>query len=147
MLLQKVSEDSCNKWHRKEEFQLVWHQEYIRVVNFYVTKVIDYTEKFMATPAGKQMKTDAAVARRSRKGLPLIDEETLKTYKDEDGLNWSIAHFADFFQILGEVAPTREFETLVLLIIFQAHNSLVMGIGRAAHGLHLMLTHLLRQGT
>jgi hypothetical protein len=116
--LKRVSIDHCMDWYKKDDYQLVWRQQYSRVVDFYVNKVMEYTNKFMASPAGKLIEKEVETAKRRRSGKPLIDEGTLRAFNGAEGLNWTMADVSDFFQILSEVSETRKFETSVLLLMF-----------------------------
>jgi hypothetical protein len=110
-LLKSVSDDSKDEWHKKKDFRLVWQEEYDRVIDYYVSKVMEYANKFMETPAGHALLVQIEQSKKRKTCRPVIDEETLKAYKGEPGVDWRMSDVYDFFNLLSEVAETREFET------------------------------------
>ena len=100
-------------WYLNPEYQFVWHEQYSRVVRFYVEKTMEYTQKFMESPAGKVLENSVLHSWKRRSAKPLIDEGSLKSFEGAEGINWTMEDIFDFFSILTEVSSSTSFETSV----------------------------------
>jgi hypothetical protein len=112
-LLKILSDENGADWHQKGEFKVVWHDTYAAMMSYYIEKVKFYGAKYMTSAAGMALKSTIVKSRKRHLAVPTVNEETLASFAEAEGLLWTIKEVEDFFGILREVTDMEDCETTV----------------------------------
>lgn len=106
--LELICKENGQNWHKSAQHTHVWNEALDMVADFYLNKVKEYGELYMASPAGQKMKSAVIRSRKHSKALPTVDTEALLQYDGVEGIAWGIPQVYDIFSILSEVTAVED---------------------------------------
>jgi hypothetical protein len=140
--LELICKENDQNWHKSGQHTHVWYEALDMIADFYVNKVKEYGEMYMASPAGQKMKSAVIRSRKHSKALPTVDMDALLQYDGAEGIAWGIPQVYDIFSILSEITTVEDMTVQVREIYTNGANlnSLLRGTNpprQFLHGLRL----------
>jgi len=86
----------------------IFDDEYYRMSDGYVVRVLRFCDAYLETEAGQQFAKAVTLARKRKSSIPILNIETLKSFKDRPGISWDLAEVFEFFEPLHTCAETTE---------------------------------------